>query len=418
MQRKLRDRILEVPYFICYILYTTLSIIAFSPAYDKLEHLLTQEQQFLVANWGAFAILSVIFLFKHHDSLKEVALELIIAAIFITATFLNQTVQSTFYLTQWTMYGTAAMFAICATVTTLRRIAVVSAITSVLTVIAFQYGAYTEYLINLTSVHLDKTAHYMGFLHYAHPSYFLVFAWIAYMYARGKKQISYIELIGEAMLLYAVHEYTTSRLGSILTLLAMVLYIIFVKLDLIKLHWKFTRFMATASFSICALFTLLTGYFYNPKIAVFKKLNQILTGRVRFVHMAYDRWDIQLLGRLITWQDNGKYFYLDSGYAMSLFGGGLLYFTAVMGMYTYMCWSACKRGDRPFLVWLLAVAAAVLVGDPWVHIAYTPLILGFFITLREDRALDKLSARLSAKRHKAQYKPEDKPAKTIYRKDR
>ena len=378
-----RNKILETAYLACFVIYTTLSIIAFSPAYDKFDHIISQQMQFTVANIGAAIVLAVIYIFKDHHSKKEIISELLIVVIFAIATFTNQTVDSVFLLTQWTMFAVAGLFIACATVTTFKRISAVSLITTLATVAVFFIAANTGIIANLTSDHKGAVAHYMGFLYYSHPSYYMTFAWLAYMYLRGEKKLGYIELFAEAAALYLLHSYTTCRLANVCTFVALILYIVFVKLDLIKLCWKFTHIISVAGFSLAAVFTLLTGYFYSQENAILVKFDSLITGRLKLVNRAFDRYDITLFGRIIKPLEGEGYFYLDSGYAYALFGCGLVFFLVVIGIYSYMCHHACKTNDRCLLVWLATLAVFGIVGDVWVHISYTPLILGFFIMLRD-----------------------------------
>ena len=384
-----KNRVLEILYHLCFVVYTTLSIIAFSPVIDEIWHIIDRRTMFTVANWGATAVLAIIYIFKHHESKKEVILELFIASVFILASLTNQTVSNVFHLTQWTTFMVVGMFIICATVTTFKRISIVSLATTLITVAAFHFASHADLIASYTKNHSGATAHFMGFLYYTHPSYYMLFAWLMYMYIRGEKKIGWIELLAEFALLVYLHNYTTCRLASVCTFIALIAYVIIVKLELIKLHWKFTGIVSIAGFSICAAFTFITGLLYSPANTILSKINSVLSGRLHLVNLAFDRYNISLFGRLIKPMENESYFYLDSCYAYSLFGCGLVFFVVVMAMYTYMCYYACKKNDKSLLVWLATLAIFGIVGDVWVHISYTPLILGFFIFLRESSALKK-----------------------------
>lgn len=384
-----KNRFLEILYHLCFVVYTTLSIITFSPVIDKIWHIIDRRTMFTVANWGAVAVLAVIYIFKHHESKKEVALELFVAAVFTLASVTNQTVSNVFHLTQWTTFMVVGMFIICATVTTLKRISIVSLLTTLITVAAFHFASSADLIASLTKEHSGATAHYMGFLYYTHPSYYMLFAWLMYMYIRGEKKIGWIELLAEFAFLVYLHNYTTCRLASVCTFIAFAAYVVIVKLELIKLHWKFTNIVSVAGFPACAAFTFITGLLYSSENNILKIFNRALSGRLSLVNRAFDRYNISLLGRIIKPMENESYFYLDSCYAYALFGCGLVFFAVVMAMYTYMCYYACKKNDKSLLVWLATLAIFGIVGDVWVHISYTSLILGFFIFFRENNILKK-----------------------------
>ena len=127
-----------------------------------------------------------------------------------------------------------------------------------------------------------------------------------------------------------------------------------------------------------------------------KKFNSLLSGRLSLVHRAFDRYDLELFGRIVKPLETEGYFYLDACYAYALFGCGIVFFAVVMIIYSYMCYHACKTNDRYLLVWLATLAIFGIVGDVWVHISYTPAVLGFFIFLRESAAAKKAKVTPSA----------------------
>ena len=380
---------LEVLYHFCFIVYTTLSLFAFSPVVYKFSPYISQKELFTIANWVAFAVLTLIYILKPHKNKKEVLAELSVAVVFIIATFTNQTVSNVFHLTQWTMFFVVGMFIVCATVTTFKRISITSLLTTVITFIGFSYASSRNIIEHIVGYHGDMIAHYMGYYYYSHPSYYMLFAWVTYMYIRGEKKIGWIELFVEAAALYKLHTYTTCRLANVCTIAALVFYIILVKLDLINLQWKITRIVSTTAFGFASVATLLSGFIYSSSNAILDKIKGILSGRLYLVNAAFERYNIKLFGRLISPMENEGYFYLDSCYAYSLFGCGLVFFLIVIVMYSYMCYHACKTNNRHLLVCLLTLAVFGMVGDVWVHISYTPLILGFFIFLRESNCFSK-----------------------------
>ena len=94
---------------------------------------------------------------------------------------------------------------------------------------------------------------------------------------------------------------------------------------------------------------------------------------------AFQRYDLNLFGRLIIPHEGGTYFFLDAGYSYELFGCGIVFYIVILAMYSYMHYYACKTDNKPLFIWLTTLMVFGIVGDIWVGISYTAIILGFFI---------------------------------------
>lgn len=385
MSEQKKNKLLEAAYLVCFALYFICSLTVFSPIGDRLLRFTTRKFMFGAINWSAVAVLAVIYIFKKHESKKEVAAEILVAALFTIVTFTNQTVSSMFQLTQWTMFFTTGFFIICATVTTFKRIAATTLATSLFMFAVMNFTNISGLIPEFTLDRFGTIAHYMGYYYYSHPSYYMLFAWVIYMYLRGEKKIGWIELAAEFSAQYLLYKHTTCRLGFVCACIVLLLYIIFIKLDLINLNWKIVKFASAVGFSAAAVFTLACGYLYSFNIGVLGKINGVLSGRLNYINMAFDRYNINLFGRLILPPESGSYFYLDSAYAYSLFGCGLIFFIVVLAMHSYISYYACKTNNKYLLIWAITLMIFGIIGDAWVSITYSPFILGFFIMLRDRK---------------------------------
>ena len=56
-------------------------------------------------------------------------------------------------------------------------------------------------------------------------------------------------------------------------------------------------------------------------------------------------------------------------------------------MFSYMAYYSCKTNNKPLFVWLATLAIFGIVGDVWVGITYTPLLLGFFQMFKERKSI-------------------------------
>ena len=58
-------------------------------------------------------------------------------------------------------------------------------------------------------------------------------------------------------------------------------------------------------------------------------------------------------------------------------------------MYSYMHYYACKTDNKPLFIWLTTLMVFGIVGDIWVGISYTAIILGFFIMFKDRKNIVK-----------------------------
>ena len=119
------------------------------------------------------------------------------------------------------------------------------------------------------------------------------------------------------------------------------------------------------------------------------KLNSMISGRIALNYEAFQRYDLNLFGRLIIPHEGGTYFFLDAGYSYELFGCGIVFYIVILAMYSYMHYYACKTDNKPLFIWLTTLMVFGIVGDIWVGISYTAIILGFFIMFKDRKNIVK-----------------------------
>ena len=87
-------------------------------------------------------------------------------------------------------------------------------------------------------------------------------------------------------------------------------------------------------------------YLYNPHNSILLKINNALSGRLQFSHIAFKKFNVTLFGQVIEQTGNGglhhgiyAYFYIDSSYIRILMMNGLFCFILVIGT---MLWLSNK----------------------------------------------------------------------------
>ena len=83
-------------------------------------------------------------------------------------------------------------------------------------------------------------------------------------------------------------------------------------------------------------------------------------------------------GRVI---DN--YFYIDSGYAYSLLGYGIVFTVLIIFMYSVIYYYCCKNNKKKLFIWITAVALFTMINNTWITLEYNPLLFLFFPVFRD-----------------------------------
>ena len=70
-----------------------------------------------------------------------------------------------------------------------------------------------------------------------------------------------------------------------------------------------------------------------------------------------------------------KYFYIDSGFAYSLLGYGLIFTVIVVFLYTVLFRYSCFVNDKYLFVCITAVLFFTMINNTWVTLNYNPMLL-------------------------------------------
>ena len=151
----------------------------------------------------------------------------------------------------------------------------------------------------------------------------------------------------------------------------------------------------------CLLSVLLT-WLYNPEIRWMKRLNDLLTDRLRLGRVGMDRYPVNLFGHVVKTQGSGgstanaqDYFFLDSSYVYILLNLGLLTLLAVMFILCRAAWKAYRQQRWEQLCILAAICLACFMEQHLISIGYHPfllLLLAEAVPGRRDAAAASVTA--------------------------
>ena len=129
-----------------------------------------------------------------------------------------------------------------------------------------------------------------------------------------------------------------------------------------KWHYKPSKpliFACIVCPSILAVIMILLSRFYVPENAIMAKLNDLLTARLHFGKMAFDRYDVKLWGQNVVMNGYGgttepvlDYFYIDCSYLNILmrFGPVILLMTLAI-----IAWLVYKNRKNPYILAMLMI---------------------------------------------------------------
>jgi len=270
------------------------------------------------------------------------------------------------------------VFLICSDKASMRNISKVIAASllagTVVIAVLSQVGLAEDIMV----YRFNRVAHSLGFPHYAFPARQLLFAWCAYLYAKTKKE-SWPMLILQLGLIYLIYYFTTQRLTVIVFVAVWIMYIVFVKYELINISSLFIKLCSLIGFAVAGAGSLIITYLYDPAVMWMEKLDTLLNGRLNVGNLAFDRYKIALFGPnpIIAPENAEGYFYMDCGYLEVIINYGLIIFIITTVLYTIIHLYSCCKKDNMLFVWLTAIMVYTVVDCVWLDMtgAATALIL-------------------------------------------
>ncbi len=310
---------------------------------------------------------------KSYEIKNKLILDIVIFTAFLAVSFVH--------------YDCAVIgaFIICSDFTSIKRIAVFSAIGitfgTVCVIVASKTGWTSDYMVP----RMGRNAHYFGFFHYAIWARQLLFAGISYLYIRAKKT-TLIELIVLAVLSYVIFYYSTQRLTFVCCILLLIVLAVFTKYEVIRIDNKFISSLSIIAFPVGLIGSMGVSYFYSPDNTLLVMLDKFLNTRVSLGHHAFEIFDINLFGQIVH-HVTDYYFYLDNGYLYLLFSYGIVLTLITLAILSYMYWRSCKTNNTALFTWLTVVLVYLLVDNTSMDLTCTAVVLlAFPIMLKEHIA--------------------------------
>ena len=241
-------------------------------------------------------------------------------------------------------------------------------------------GVITDYIYYGVSDNVQRYAHCYGFTYYSKMPFILFYCLLTYLCLR-RERMMLAEYAGILLLNWYIYRQTTLRLTYYLTIFVVIAAFMMSRIRNLNLNRKPFRILASIGFPVGLLATYFIMLLYDNSNALWSSLPGSLHARIRLNGEGYHTYGIKLLGSYIKMAGNSvlgnpaKYFYIDSGFAYSLLGYGLVFTVIVVILYTILFRYACFVNDRYLFVCITAVLFFTMINNTWVTLNYNPMLL-------------------------------------------
>lgn len=253
-------------------------------------------------------------------------------------------------------------FVLCSDFSSVKNISAVFAAAALLGTTAGIFASQTVWAIDYTVPRMGRTAHYFGFSHYAIWARQILFSTVMYLVCRAKK-LSVAELVIFAVVQMVTFYYSTQRLTFVVSIIAIVTFVVFVKFEIIKISNKIISSLSLAAFPVAVAGTIWVSLVYDKTNPIFAKLNKMLSGRFRLQKIAFEILDIKPFSQKVQ-HITDYYFYIDNGYLFALFAFGAVLAVITVGMFIYMIWRSCKTNNTAVFSFMVILLIYLLVDNP------------------------------------------------------
>lgn len=198
----------------------------------------------------------------------------------------------------------------------------------------------------------------------------------------------YISCLALTALVYFV---TDTRIDLLLMLFLLICVAVYPKLS--PLFAKIPAYLLEVVTILYTLAIILMGYFYHPGFWPLEKINSFLSGRLILEKVAFNDYNVPLLGQYIYQNGFGggfkvvDYFYIDSSYVRTLMMHGIIIF-ALMFLLFYLLFTRFRQEKLYYwsICLLLVVLTAGIDQHMW-DVSYNFVFLALFANLNRSRQL-------------------------------
>lgn len=226
-----------------------------------------------------------------------------------------------------------------------------------------------------------RPRHFAGFSWVTTSAILFLFMAFEYIYLK-KGKLSIAEYAAGIGLSYWLYKLSDARMAFLVAIVVFTFFFLFGKLierGRLTNAWRGLFIMVPF---ILAAVAIGFQYIYDPDNALLAKLNEFLTGRLKWGHAGIDEYGLKLFGNKIEWvgydadwESGMKYNYVDSSYLQIALEYGIIVLAVILLLYALLIFTSIKN-QKYYLCWLALIILVFCVTEPrLVKLAYNPFML-------------------------------------------
>lgn len=278
------------------------------------------------------------------------------------------------------------VFVFCARNIDFKRVAKVTMIISIATIILIILSSYFGIIENYISQrgYMGIYRSYLGFRYSLFGPFLFLNVVTLYVYVSyGKK--NYLQLL--ICLIFATYLYfmTDSRLAYLLTVLVIIIGFL-LNHNWIEIPGRIIFiFCMRWAFVISAVISIVITILYRPGMIVLRDINMALGNRLALGHEAILEYGFTLLGQKIVWVGNGlneegltstlQYNYVDSFYLQLLLNFGVITFSLLLFLLTVVQLQFYKARNYVGMILMSVIALHGIIDDLIKYLHYNTFLL-------------------------------------------
>lgn len=355
-------------FLILYGFYSFFSILDASLL--PLSHFMT------IVKW--FTIISLMLFFVLTNLSNKIPIWKIFLSFFLTIFFtISASITDRLYLI---IYAAFILNAQYSNLYNIIKTSLISALSSLFLIQVFcKIGIIHDYIF----IYGARIAHCYGFSYYSTVPFILYYCLLMYLYLK-RNRIKVFELVIILIINQYIFLKTTLRLTFYLSFITLGLSFLLQNIKKINLSNKIIVLFSELAFPFGTVITWFCMKNYDSSKYYWKLINKIFSSRLKLMNEGYYKYPIKIMGNYVEMRgasvirETTNYFYIDSGFAYSLLGYGLMFTIILIFLYSALFKYSCVVNDRALFVWLFSVLIFTMINNTWVSLNYNPILMFSF----------------------------------------
>lgn len=362
----------ELLFLIAYAVWLTVFLMKFTYLKDLLPKRLPMKDVFTYTKWIVYVILALKF---WDDKVYKLRNFVGLAIIFFIG-YIEYSVQDT----------TVMLFMLCIFIYSasnvdfedILKVTLIVDVLILVVTIGFSFGGIIP---NNIWDEGARNRYDLGFGYCTYSSHLMLF--VTMVYSCIRRRITFYETVVLAAISFWLYSYNNTRIDMCIVIPFLVFFFVWTCLSEEVGQNFVTKVMFQYSGVIIAIISIAAHAFYDPDIALYAKINSLLSNRLYYGKMAIQEYGFSLFGQHIRWVGQGSikenpsliYNYVDCSFEKYTLNYGVVFLILLLIGLVYMGKKAIESGDKALCVSLLFLYVFAMVDAELCVLAFHPFLL-------------------------------------------